>query len=190
LYTLAITVLVVIAIVGLVVPVVVSSSVISSSPQEEEQHQAQQVDTGSDTGECSSGEDQCKNPIVDDARISRSPNSENDSNNNNNIDGQEGQPKIRMITHEELRKHVGENDGDDIWLSILGEVYDVTAGKDFYKAKGSYGAFSGTDCSLCFVSGLFSKEEAAKDTDEFQTNLLPGILDWRNFYAGYVCMIE
>jgi hypothetical protein len=92
---------------------------------------------------------------------------------------------IRLVTREELAKQVGVEEGSAIWLSVLGEVYDVTTGRDYYAAGSSYGSFSGTDCSVCFVSGVFTKEEGDKDMDQIPTNQLPALMDWRNFYAGH-----
>ena len=172
----------------------------TSSQVEEEQGQQSTTtttttDTSDTTAECSPDDQQCKNPMMadndadDDTENNKNENDSNkkdDENNDSTTGEQQQKEKIRMITHEELQVNVGEKDGDPIWLSVLGEVYDVTAGKDFYGPKTSYGGLSGTDCSLCFVSGIFTKEEGAKDTSEIETNVLPGILDWRNFYAGYV----
>jgi predicted heme/steroid binding protein len=168
----------------LVVAPTLSGVVASSQVEEEKQQSATTTDNSDATVECASDDQQCKNPMMEDNADSENKNSNNDENDNNTKEGK--REKIRMITHEELQVNVGEKDGDPIWLSVLGEVYDVTAGRDFYGPKTSYGGFSGTDCSLCFVSGVFTKEEGAKDTSEIQTNVLPGILDWRNFYAGCV----
>lgn len=47
----------------------------------------------------------------------------------------------RLFSKEELAKYVGD---DEIYLAILGRVYDVTAGKDFYaRGEGTYGFFTG-----------------------------------------------
>ncbi|KAG7341483.1 cytochrome b5-like heme/steroid binding domain containing protein [Nitzschia inconspicua] len=96
-------------------------------------------------------------------------------------------PAIRMITKEELAKHIGTGEGEEsaIWLSVLGEVYDVTTGAGYYAQGSSYGAFSGTDCSVCFVSGIFTKEEGDKETSEIPSEQIPALMDWRNFYAGH-----
>jgi predicted heme/steroid binding protein len=91
---------------------------------------------------------------------------------------------IRIITREELEGKTGEN-GSEIWLSILGEVYDVTAGKSYYGKGMSYGRLAGTDCTVCYVSGIFTAEEAAKRTNELSDSMLPGVLEWVTFYATH-----
>jgi len=103
---------------------------------------------------------------------------------NKNSDGGSPSQANRVVTQEELESKTGEN-GSEIWLSVLGEVYDVTAGESFYGKGKSYGAFSGTDCSVCYVSGIFTADEAAKHTDEISDAMLPGVLDWVSFYGTH-----
>jgi predicted heme/steroid binding protein len=104
-----------------------------------------------------------------------------------NIDGDvpsnDSKPR-RVVTKEELAKHNGK-DGADIWLSVLGEVYDVSKGQQYYGPGMGYGAFAGTDCSVCFVSGKFTAEEAEKPLEDIETNNLGGILDWKKFYETH-----
>lgn len=76
-------------------------------------------------------------------------------------------------------------DGAEIWLSILGEVYDVSAGVNHYAPGSSYGAFAGRDASVPFVTGKFTAEEAAKSTAVLKTSELPGLAEWRDFYRTH-----
>jgi predicted heme/steroid binding protein len=96
----------------------------------------------------------------------------------------ESKPPRPVVTKEELSKHNGK-DGADIWLSVLGEVYDVSEGKQYYAPGMSYGAFAGTDCSVCYVTGKFTPEEAEKPLDEITDKLIGGILDWKDFYEKH-----
>jgi hypothetical protein len=130
--------------------------------------------------------------------ISESPPSSDDDNDDNkqeckNENGEEecsskneqNKKRVhRIVTPDELGLKTGE-DGSAVWLSILGDIYDVTNGKSFYGKGRSYGAFAGRDCTVCFVSGVFTAEEATKSTDELTDALLPGILDWAKFYATH-----
>lgn len=50
-----------------------------------------------------------------------------------------------------------------IWLSILGKVYDVTEGKEYYGPGQSYNSLTAADTTVPFVSGTFTPEEAKKD---------------------------
>ena len=48
----------------------------------------------------------------------------------------------RIFTKEELSQFTGANDGD-VYLAILGDVYDVTKGRKHYGVGGGYHFFSG-----------------------------------------------
>ena len=48
----------------------------------------------------------------------------------------------RLFTREELKQYRGEG-GGDVYLSVLGQVFDVTAGKKHYGPGGSYHFFTG-----------------------------------------------
>ena len=91
---------------------------------------------------------------------------------------------IRLIQREELESKTGEN-GSEIWLSILGEVYDVSAGESFYGKGKSYSGLTGTDCTVCYITGVFTAEEAAKHTDEISYKNLPGVVEWVSFYGTH-----
>lgn len=98
-----------------------------------------------------------------------------------------------------------------IWLSILGKVYDVTEGKEYYGPGESYNSLTAADTSVPFVSGTFTPEEAKKDpgtdfelyfwsfrwlrfflilslffqfffTVELSDMELTGIMEWKKFY--------
>lgn len=63
-----------------------------------------------------------------------------------NVDLKDGSPKVvdpnRVFTKEELAKYKGE-DGADIYIALMGRVFDVTRGRDFYGPGGGYSFFSG-----------------------------------------------
>ena len=90
---------------------------------------------------------------------------------------------VKIVTEEELSRKTGK-DGGDIWLSIMGEVYDVTSGRDFYGEGGSYSIFSGRDGSVPFITGVFTPEEAKKSlVDTLSPAQLVSLDQWRKFYA-------
>jgi predicted heme/steroid binding protein len=80
-----------------------------------------------------------------------------------------------------LFRKTGEN-GSEIWLSIVGKVYDVTAGRDFYGPGSGYAAFAGTDASVPYVTGKFTAEEAAKGLDNISSKHVGALNDWVGFY--------
>ena len=113
------------------------------------------------------GEEECENPAAGAAAAASTAESET-------FEAKFNAGGVRLVSKEELASKTGE-DESEIWLSVLGEVYDVTGGRSYYGKGRSYGAFAGTDCSVCFMSGVFTAEEAEKSTDEVTTKLLPGL---------------
>ena len=83
-----------------------------------------------------------------------------------------------------FHRKTGEN-GSEIWLSIIGDVFDVTTGEDFYGKGRSYGAFAGRDASVPFVTGVFTAEEAQKSADVISMKELGGLLEWHTFYETH-----
>mmetsp|Transcript_21604 Transcript_21604/g.50821 ORF Transcript_21604/g.50821 Transcript_21604/m.50821 type:complete len:257 (+) Transcript_21604:95-865(+) len=95
----------------------------------------------------------------------------------------------RVITPSELAKHVGEggaSETNQIWLSILGKVYDVSTGEDFYGyGKGGYAYYAGRDASPCFSTGQNNDEGAAEALEEWEDKKLMGVWEWSTFYEDH-----
>lgn len=99
--------------------------------------------------------------------------------NGNNTDS-----TVRLITSEELAEHVTEE--KQIWLSILGKVYDVTTGLSFYGPNsGSYSFYAGRDASPCFSTGKNNLEGAAEDMQEWEGKRLLAVMEWSEFYEKH-----
>ena len=89
---------------------------------------------------------------------------------------------VRVVTKEELATKTTQT-GDIIWLSIMGEVYDVSAGKEYYADGTGYSIFAGRDGNVPFITGTFTPEEADKSFMDVLTHDQIGQLDgWREFY--------
>ncbi|CAB9506095.1 Neuferricin homolog [Seminavis robusta] len=104
--------------------------------------------------------------------------------------------KVRVVTVEELSTKNGEDGGKELWLSLLGKVYDVSNGPQYYAPKSGYHIFAGRDGTIPFITGNFTDEECAKHTDELTAAQLYSIdREWANFYAkeekypfvGFLC---
>lgn len=90
----------------------------------------------------------------------------------------------RLISHDELATHTTKD--KRIWLSILGKVYDVTEGVDFYDAtKGGYKFYAGRDASPCFATGKNTPEGAEEKIEEWETKKQLGVYEWSTFYANH-----
>lgn len=89
----------------------------------------------------------------------------------------------RVISKQELALHNGK-DAPELWLSILGEVYDVTKGSQYYGEGASYSVFVGRDGSAAFVTGNFTPEGAESAlVDALTDNQLYQLDTWKDFYA-------
>lgn len=64
----------------------------------------------------------------------------------------------RIFTTSELKQYTGEDPDKPIYLAILGQVFDVTKGKEHYGKGGGYGFFSGRDGTRAFVTGDFTEK--------------------------------
>ncbi|KAL3822112.1 hypothetical protein ACHAXA_011890 [Cyclostephanos tholiformis] len=90
----------------------------------------------------------------------------------------------RLITAEELSLHTTTE--SRIWLSILGRVYDVTDGEDFYGAlKGGYKFYAGRDASPCFSTGHNTPEGAEERMEEWEVKKQLGVYEWAIFYEKH-----
>jgi hypothetical protein len=80
-------------------------------------------------------------------------------------------------------RYDGEGHEGVIWLSILGEVYDVTKGAGYYKKGMGYDIFAGRDGSVPFITGNFTADEAKKSIlDTLSDAELHALNGWRHFY--------
>jgi len=88
---------------------------------------------------------------------------------------------VRVISQEELSLHDGQKDST-IWLAVLGEVYDVTKGAQYYGQGEGYAGFAGRDATAAFVSGDFTEKGLVDDVSSFTLEQIGGVDHWRKFY--------
>lgn len=91
-----------------------------------------------------------------------------------------------IVSHEELAQYKGLEEGDTIWLSILGKVFDVTTAPKFYAVLGDYKLYSGKDASPAF--GFFGKDKAEGinlNIEDLDDEKLMKINHWAEFYEDH-----
>lgn len=93
---------------------------------------------------------------------------------NTNLDNQ------RIFTTSELKRYTTLENG--LYLSILGQVFDVTKGDKHYGPGGSYHAFTGCDASLAFITGEFEGEGLTDDISSLSVRQVKALDDWLKFY--------
>jgi predicted heme/steroid binding protein len=87
----------------------------------------------------------------------------------------------RVFTQAELQAE-GSGASGKLMLAILGEVYDVSAGTEFYADGQGYNCFVGRDASRAFVTGEFEGAGLTNNVEGLEPGELDGILHWRGFY--------
>ena len=87
------------------------------------------------------------------------------------------------MTREELAAHdgVGSADGQ-IWIAVIGEVFDVTAGWKFYGPEGGYRGFAGCDGSRAFHTGDFAAGGLVESLEGLDDAAYVALDDWLRFY--------
>jgi len=85
-----------------------------------------------------------------------------------------------------LNSFVGKAE-DPIYLSVLGEVYDVTSGREFYGEGNGYSYFAGRDGTASFFTGDFSEDETQekKSIIEYEPREIKAMELWRSFYEEH-----
>jgi predicted heme/steroid binding protein len=97
------------------------------------------------------------------------------------VSSSEGLGGVRYFSKEDLSPFTGE-DGTPIYLAIVGHVFDVTKGKDFYGVGAGYSGFAGKDGTRAYVSGNFTKEGLVEEIDDMTDQNIFDIWDWLSFY--------
>ncbi|PSC71730.1 Neuferricin isoform A [Micractinium conductrix] len=92
-------------------------------------------------------------------------------------------PESGLLRPAHLARFDGQH-GRRILLAVMGEVYDVTAGKRHYGPKGGYSIFAGRDASRSYVTGKF-RTDLTDDVADFTEEQLAELARWRDFYAKH-----
>ena len=88
----------------------------------------------------------------------------------------------RLFTKNELAAHSCDGPLRPVMLAVLGRVYDVDKGVDYYGPKGGYNFFTGIDGTRAFVTGEFNEEGLIEDIDDFSPHQAQEIDRWVKFY--------
>nr|XP_033329836.1 neuferricin [Megalopta genalis] len=88
----------------------------------------------------------------------------------------------KVFTQNELKKYINLEDG--LYISILGQVFDVTKGAKHYGPGASYHVFTGRDASLAFITGEFNDKGLTDDVSSLSLQQIKALNDWVNFYKN------
>eukprot|EP00744_Colponema_vietnamica_P005360 GILI01007863.1.p3 GENE.GILI01007863.1~~GILI01007863.1.p3 ORF type:complete len:122 (-),score=31.98 GILI01007863.1:349-714(-) len=86
-----------------------------------------------------------------------------------------------FFTAEDLSQFNGLN-GKPIYLSVMGIVYDVTPGEDFYAVGKAYGCFAGKEVSRCLAKMEINDNEANAGWVNLNEEHAKTMLEWKAKY--------
>jgi predicted heme/steroid binding protein len=96
-------------------------------------------------------------------------------------------PSVRVVSLAELAAHgasSSDNKDGQVWLAVLGEVFDVSSGGS-YKQGGGYDFFTGRDGSAAFVTGNFTDAGLVADVTDLEASQVLEVFDWVDFYRKH-----
>ena len=91
-------------------------------------------------------------------------------------------PRLRVFSVGELAKYDGSPGSPGLHLALLGEVYDVSQGSQYYGPGGGYSFFAARDASRAFVTGNFEEEGLVDDVSGLTSSDYMGLAEWSLFY--------
>ena len=86
------------------------------------------------------------------------------------------------FTMKELQEFGNGKDGNPIYLSIFGRVYDVSAGQKFYAEHASYGMFAGKDVTRALCLGCKDSKCLIRSTEGLTTKQINEGKRWLSFF--------
>ena len=88
----------------------------------------------------------------------------------------------RVFTKSELAQYTGAEGSPGLYLALLGVVYDVAKGSQYYGAGGGYSFFAARDASRAFVTGNFDEPGLVENVDNLTPSDYLGLEEWQGFY--------
>jgi membrane-associated progesterone receptor component len=89
---------------------------------------------------------------------------------------------IETFTLNELQEFGDGLDGNPIYISVFGRVYDVSAGEKYYGEDGSYGMFAGKDVTRGLCLGCKAEECLVRSTEGLTEKQLDEGKRWLSFF--------
>ncbi|XP_023688717.2 neuferricin [Paramormyrops kingsleyae] len=89
---------------------------------------------------------------------------------------------LPLLNQQDLSRYDGEVGSQGLYLSVLGQVFDVSKGRRHYGPGGAYHFFAGRDASRAFVTGDFTEGGLTDDLSGLSPSQVVALYDWLSFY--------
>lgn len=89
---------------------------------------------------------------------------------------------LTTFTVKELEEFGNGKDGNPIYLSIFGRVYDVSAGDRYYGENGTYGMFAGKDVTRALSLGCMESKCLVRSTEGLDDKQINEAKRWLSFF--------
>ncbi|KAJ1416738.1 Cytochrome b5-like heme/steroid binding domain [Sesbania bispinosa] len=86
--------------------------------------------------------------------------------------------QLGEITDWELRSYNGSDPNKPLLMAIKGQIYDVSAGRNFYGPGGPYAMFAGKECSRALALLSFKPEDINGNLEGLDESELAILEDW------------
>ncbi|KAL5079358.1 hypothetical protein RYX36_007779 [Vicia faba] len=86
--------------------------------------------------------------------------------------------EVGEMTETELRLYNGSDKSKPILISVKGQIYDVSEGRNFYGPGGSYTMFAGKECSRALALLSFKPQDINGNLQGLDESDLTILQDW------------
>eukprot|EP00668_Euglena_longa_P047453 GGOE01063317.1.p1 GENE.GGOE01063317.1~~GGOE01063317.1.p1 ORF type:complete len:292 (+),score=43.48 GGOE01063317.1:49-876(+) len=87
-----------------------------------------------------------------------------------------------IFSIQELSQFDGSKAGQPLLISILGDVYDVTAGAKYYGGSTKFATVLGRDATAAFATGRFNLGALDADISSLTSEHITEVFSWREFF--------
>ena len=87
--------------------------------------------------------------------------------------------KVKVFTAKDL------SSDSRLLLGIVGHIFDVSEGKNFYGPGHGYARLIGRDCSRFYATGEFSADGNDENMDDFEPEQCRAVSEWLDFYQNH-----
>ena len=95
------------------------------------------------------------------------------------------QPSISKEAHVTILNANDLSSDSRLLLGIVGHVFDVSEGKNFYSPGRGYAGLIGRDCSRFYATGEFSVDGNEDNMDDFGPEQCRAVSEWLEFYQNH-----